>query len=98
MAQLLSILARSTKAMTAGRISMFFDSLCPCLAENGSEKAMKRLAGKTDVEDALSRLDMLTREENLAGIAQSLESTYRFFCPPSCVYLRFPHCVPISAI
>ena len=28
---------------------------------------MKRLMGKTEVEDALARLDMLTQEENLMG-------------------------------
>ncbi|KAI0289218.1 hypothetical protein BC826DRAFT_1107207 [Russula brevipes] len=60
MAQLLSILALSTKAMTARRI----------------KRVLKRLAGKTDVEDALSRLDMLTKEENLAVVAKSLETLY----------------------
>ncbi|KAI0289213.1 hypothetical protein BC826DRAFT_957470 [Russula brevipes] len=60
MAQLLSILALSTKAMTARRI----------------KRVLKRLAGKTEVEDALSRLDMLTKEENLAVIAKSLEMLY----------------------
>jgi hypothetical protein len=75
MAQLLSILALSTKAMTDRRISMFFHFLSPCLAENGSEKVLKRLAGKTDVEDAVSRLDALTKDENLVVVAKSLGCT-----------------------
>ncbi|KAI0289225.1 hypothetical protein BC826DRAFT_634504 [Russula brevipes] len=61
MAQLLSILALSTKAMTDRRI----------------KKVLKRLAGKTDVEDAVSRLDALTKDENLAVVAKSLELLYK---------------------
>ncbi|KAI0281075.1 hypothetical protein BC826DRAFT_1144696 [Russula brevipes] len=60
MAQLLSILALSTRRRQPDE-------------SNGSERVLKRLAGKTDVEDALSRLDMLTKEENLAVVAKSLE-------------------------
>jgi hypothetical protein len=80
MAQLLSILALSTKAMTDQRISKFSDVICPCSAENGSEKVLKRLAGKTDVEDAVSRLDGLTKDENLVVVAKSLECT-RYLLP-----------------
>jgi hypothetical protein len=35
------------------------------LAEQGTEKILKKLMGKTDVEGALKRLDALTREENV---------------------------------
>jgi hypothetical protein len=35
------------------------------LAEQSAEKFLKKLMGRTDVEDALKRLDALTREENL---------------------------------
>lgn len=35
------------------------------MAEQSSEKFLKKLMGKTGVEDALKRLDALTREENL---------------------------------
>ena len=38
---------------------------------------MKRLVGRTDVEDALARLDMLTKEENLMAAARNLELTQR---------------------
>jgi hypothetical protein len=36
---------------------------------------MKRLMGKTKVEDALERLDMLTQEENLMVVARTFEAT-----------------------
>ena len=34
---------------------------------------MKRLTGKTEVEDALERLDMLTQQENLMAAARAFE-------------------------
>jgi hypothetical protein len=37
---------------------------------------MKRLMGKTDVEDALERLDMLTQEENLITVARAFKATH----------------------
>jgi hypothetical protein len=36
---------------------------------------MKRLMGKTEVEDSLERLDMLTQEENLMAVARTFEVT-----------------------
>ncbi|KAI0288057.1 hypothetical protein BC826DRAFT_721154, partial [Russula brevipes] len=60
MAQLLSILALSTKVMMDGRI----------------KNAVRRLAGRTDIEDAVSRLDALTKDENLVVVAKSLELLY----------------------
>jgi len=77
MAQLLSILALSTKAMTDGRISELFRSLCFSLTDYGSEKFLKKLAGRKDVEDALSRLDMLTKEESLMVMARNLEVAHQ---------------------
>jgi hypothetical protein len=38
---------------------------------------MKRLAGRTDLEDALQRLDVLTKEEILMTAARNLEVTHR---------------------
>ncbi|KAI0289219.1 hypothetical protein BC826DRAFT_1187957 [Russula brevipes] len=61
MAQLLSIHALSTKVMLDGRI----------------KNAVRRLAGRTDIEDAVSRLDTLTRDENLVVVAKSLELLYK---------------------
>jgi hypothetical protein len=37
---------------------------------------MKRLMGKTEVEDALKRLNMLTQEENLMTVARTFEATH----------------------
>jgi hypothetical protein len=45
------------------------------LADCGSERVLKKLAGRKDVEDALSRLDMLTKEESLMILARNLEVT-----------------------
>jgi hypothetical protein len=46
------------------------------LADCDSEKILKKLVGKTDVEDALSRLDMLTKEESLMTALRNLEVTH----------------------
>jgi hypothetical protein len=75
MAQILSILALSTTSMTERRTSGLIYALCPsrALADYGSEKFLKRLIGKTDVEDALLRLDLLTKEESLMAVAKILE-------------------------
>ena len=73
MAQLLSILALSTKAMTDSRISEVIGLLCFLLTDYGSEKILKKLVGRKDVEDALTRLDMLTKEESLMVVVRSLE-------------------------
>ncbi|KAH9969919.1 hypothetical protein BC827DRAFT_1164014 [Russula dissimulans] len=59
MAQVLSILAFSTKALKERRI----------------KTVLKRLVGKTDVKDALGRLDTLTKE-NLMTVARTLEGIH----------------------
>ena len=41
-----------------------------------SERFGKRLIGRTDMEDALERLDKLTHEEAWMGIAQNLKATH----------------------
>jgi hypothetical protein len=73
MAQILSILALSTQAMTERRISEWIDSLCLFLADYDLETFLKTLMGKRDVEDALLRLDSLTKEESLMAVARTLE-------------------------
>jgi predicted nucleic acid-binding Zn-ribbon protein len=42
-----------------------------------SEKFLKKLAGRKDIEDALQRLDRLTQEEALMAAAQILNLTHR---------------------
>ena len=49
-----------------------FDLNTLFLAEYTTEKFLKRLIGKTEVEDGLQRLDMLTKEENLMTAACTL--------------------------
>ena len=41
-----------------------------------SEKYLKKLVGKTEIEDALKRLDKLTNEEVRMVTAQVLEATH----------------------
>jgi hypothetical protein len=41
-----------------------------------SEKFLKRLIGRTEVEDALDRLDTLTKEETLMAVTRNLGVTH----------------------
>ena len=78
MAQLLTILALATKVMMNGRISESDPSLCPIyIFHYLAEKFLKRLVGKTEVEDAVLQLDMLTKEEALMIVGRNLEVTHR---------------------
>jgi len=45
----------------------------PFSADYDSEKVLKKLIGRRDVEDALLRLDLLTKEESLMAVAKNLE-------------------------
>jgi hypothetical protein len=45
-------------------------------ANHHTEKFLNRLAGKTDIEDAFKRLDMLTKEETGMTMAQNLVTTH----------------------
>ena len=78
MSQVLSILALSTKEMTNRRISeLGFPVCCSSIANYGAEKILKKLAGRTDVEDAVLQLDTLTKEESLMAVVRNLEVTHR---------------------
>lgn len=46
------------------------------LAEQSTDKFLKKLMGRTDVEDALKRLDALTKEENLLTATRILVVTH----------------------
>ena len=72
LAQVLSVLALSTKEIKERRISMLICSRYCSLAEDSAEKFMKRLIGKTEVEDGFQQLDNLTKEENLMTAACTL--------------------------
>jgi methyl-accepting chemotaxis protein len=46
------------------------------MTERNLEKYTKRLVGRTDMEDALMRLDRLTQEEARMAVAQNLMATH----------------------
>ena len=46
------------------------------LANQNTEKFLKKLAGRKDIEDALKRLDTLTQEEARMAAAQILNLTH----------------------
>ena len=46
------------------------------LIDGCSEKIVKKLIGRTEIEDALKRLDKLTQEEVRMAIAQNLKITH----------------------
>ena len=78
MSQVLSILALSTKEIMGKQISEL-DCLLyrSSTAKYGAERILKKLAGRTDVEDAVLQLDRLTKEESLMVVARNLEVTHR---------------------
>jgi len=78
MAQLLSILALSTKAMKDGRTSQFTNPIFHVFADHLPEKVLKRLVGGgSEFENALLHLDSLTKEESLMMAAKNLGVTHR---------------------
>ena len=77
MAQLLSILALSTKATAGSAFGALICSRFPAVVDSHSERFLKRLIGRSNVEDALLRLDALTKEESLMVAARTLEVTHR---------------------
>ena len=58
----------------AEQVSVSFTNKLP-LTKPFSEKYLKKLIGKTDIEDALKRLDRLTQEEARMAAAQLLKAT-----------------------
>jgi hypothetical protein len=76
MGQVLSILALSTKEMTQRRISECDWLDVSLLTNYGTERFLNRLVGRTEVEDALERLDMLTKEETGMTTARNLAVTH----------------------
>jgi hypothetical protein len=76
MGQVLSILALSTKEMTQRRISEWHWLDVSLLANHGIERFLNRFVGRTEVEDALDRLDMLTKEETGMMTVRNLAVTH----------------------
>ena len=76
--EVLSILGIVTKEIKQGRLSKYslYKYVTVTVIERFSEKYAKKLIGRTDIEDALKRLDKLTHEEAWMGIAQNLRATH----------------------
>ena len=73
MAQVLSVLAFSTKVIKERAISGSMASIHTSLADYDAEKFLKKTIRRTEVDDALQRLNMLTNEAGLTTAARTLE-------------------------
>ena len=76
MAEVLSILGIATKEIRQGRMSKYLGTNMRMLTEGFSEKYVKTLIGKMEMEDALKRLDRLTQEEARMAAAENLKATH----------------------
>ena len=74
--EILSILGTATKEMEQSRGSEFHLRLTFLDVHIGSEKFLKRVVGRTDLEDGLKKLEKLTNEEIAMAIAQNLRLAY----------------------
>ena len=77
MVEVLSILGIATKEIKQGRTSaQFFHINAPLRTDwRRLETYFKKLVGRTDLEDALRRLDKLTQEEARMATAETLKAT-----------------------
>ena len=77
--EVLSILSIATKEMEQSLTSVFLlsDSLTHHLTvlTSPSEKYLKKLVGRTDIEDGLKKLDNLIHREHGVATAQVLKAT-----------------------
>ena len=72
--EVLTILGIATKEVKCGRFSELISSVFwHSLLTGYSEKYMKKLAGKREMEDSLERLDKLTQEEARMASAEQLK-------------------------
>jgi hypothetical protein len=75
MVEVLNFIGIATKEIKQGRTSKrFIYNMFP-LTKLFSEKYLKKLMGKNDIDDALKRLDRLTQEEARMAAAQLLKVT-----------------------
>ena len=76
MTQVLTTFGIATKELRRGSAS---ERSIGCLSnstERGVEKFLERLTGKTDLEDALKKLDRLTQEEARIALSEVLRVTH----------------------
>ena len=74
MVEVFSVLAIVTVEIKQRRRSQFITSFFGVLTHVSSEKFLKKLLGRNDVEDALKRLDKLTQEEAKMATAEVLNN------------------------
>jgi hypothetical protein len=77
MVEVLGIFGIVTKEIKQGRASESTPGDISPVADGDSERYLKKLIGRRDIEDALSRLDRLTQEEARMATAQVLRVTHR---------------------
>ena len=77
MVEVLGIFAIVTKEIKQGRASESIPSNILPVADGGSERYLKKLIGRRDIEDALARLDRLTQEEVRMATTQVLKVAHR---------------------
>ena len=75
MVEVISILGIVTKEIRQGHTSMIFLIDIAPKVDLSTEKFLKKLAGRKDVEDAFERLDKLTPEEVLMAAAETMAVT-----------------------
>ena len=77
MVEVLSILAIATKEINQSSTSALIRGCGPFfLTYRPPGALLKKLVGRTDIEDALRRLDKLTQEEAAMATAESLKATH----------------------
>ena len=77
MVEVFGIFGIVTKEMKQGRTSELIHDDALRIADRNSEKYLKKLIGRRDIEDALGRLDRLTQEEARMATAQVLKVAHR---------------------
>ena len=80
MVEVLGIFAIVTKELKQGRASELISHDTLHVAHGDSEKYLKKLIGRKDIEDALSRLDRLTQEEARMATVQVLKLAHCIRC------------------
>ena len=78
-AEIIAVLALTTKQIKQGRLSKWATTFRASLAERITEKFAKKLLGESDIEAILQRLDRLTQEEARVTAANALEVVHRLF-------------------
>ncbi len=76
MVEVLIIFGIATKELRRGSASEFPIGCLSVLTEVRVEKFLKKLAGRTDLEDAVKKLDRLTQEEARMALAEVLRITH----------------------